>query len=269
MLHTENLHLRGAIRSVEKVMKVSIITASYKCAQTIEDCMQSIVVQTYPNIEHIIVDGGSKDGTLEVIDKYRDKIAKVVSEPDKGIYDAMNKGIKFATGNIVGIINSDDILADESVIEAVVSAMSYSNADSCYGDLVYVDRGNMDKVIRYWNAGEFQRERFRNGWMPPHPTFFVKKEVYEKYGPFNLEFPVTADYELMLRFLYKYNVSITYIPKVLVKMRTGGKSRPGVINTTKNMLENYRAWKINELEANPLTFFLKPLSKATQYIKSK
>jgi glycosyltransferase involved in cell wall biosynthesis len=250
-------------------MKISIITASFKCAQTIEDCIQSIISQTYPDIEHIIIDGGSKDGTLEVINKYRDKIARVVSEPDKGIYDAMNKGIKLATGDIVGIINSDDVVADRTVAETVVKTMSDSNADSCYGNLVYVDRGNMDKVIRYWNAGEFQRERFRNGWMPPHPTFFVKRAIYEKYGLFNPDFPVAADYELMLRFLYKYNVSTTYIPKLLVRMRTGGKSRPGMINTAKNMLENYRAWKVNGLEINLLTFVMKPLSKATQYIRAK
>jgi glycosyltransferase involved in cell wall biosynthesis len=250
-------------------MKISLITASFQCAQTIEDCIQSIINQTYPNIEHIIIDGGSKDGTLEVINKYRDKIAKVVSEPDRGIYDAMNKGIKLAIGDIIGIINSDDVVADRTVVETLVKAMSDSNADSCYGDLVYIDRENMDKVIRYWNAGQFQRERFRNGWMPPHPTFFVKRALYEKYGLFNLDFPVTADYELMLRFLYKYNVSTTYIPKVLVKMRTGGKSRPGLINTAKNMRENYRAWKENGLDASLLTFVMKPLSKATQYLKAK
>lgn len=250
-------------------MKISIITVVFNGTETIEDCIKSVDRQTYHNIEHIIIDGGSKDGTLEIINKYKDKIAKLVSEPDKGIYDAMNKGIKLATGDVVGIINSDDVVANESVIETVVKAMSDSNADSCYGDLVYVDGENIDKVIRFWNAGEFRRDLFRNGWMPPHPTFFVKKELYEKYGLFNLDFPVTADYELMLRFLYKYNVSTTYIPKVLVKMRTGGESRPGIINTAKNMLENYRAWKVNGLETNLLTFVMKPLSKATQYIKSK
>jgi len=250
-------------------MKISIITASFNCAQTIEDCIQGIVDQTYPDIEHIIIDGGSRDRTLEVINKNRDKIAKIVSEPDKGIYDAMNKGIGLATGDIIGIINSDDVVADTSVIETVVKCLSERNADTCYGDLVYVDRENTDKVIRYWKAEDFHRERFRNGWMPPHPAFFVKKEIYDQYGLFNLNFPVAADYELMLRFLYKYNVSTTYIPKVLVKMRTGGKSRPGVINTAKNMLENYRAWKVNGLETNLLTFIMKPLSKATQYIKAK
>ena len=250
-------------------MKISIITASLKCSQTIEDCIQSIINQTYSNIEHIIIDGGSRDGTLGVINKYRDKITKVVSEPDKGIYDAMNKGIKLATGDVVGILNSDDIYADKFVVENVLQTMSDGKVDTCYGDLAYVDREDTKKIIRNWKGGEFNKLNFKRGWMPPHPTFFVKKEIYEKYGLFNLDFPVTADYELMLRFLYKYNVSTTYIPGVLVKMRTGGKSRPGMINTARNMLENYRAWKVNGLETNLLTFVMKPLSKAKQYLKSK
>ncbi|MBE0427868.1 MAG: glycosyltransferase [Nitrospirae bacterium] len=250
-------------------MKTSIITASFNCAQTIEDCIQSIINQTYPDIEHIVIDGGSKDGTLEVINKYRDKIAKLVSEPDKGIYDAMNKGLRYTTGDIVGILNSDDVYADEYVLENVVKAMSENNVDTCYGDIVYVERDNMEKVVRDWKGGEFNKQNFRKGWMPPHPTFFVRKEIYQKYGVFNTDFPIAADYELMLRFLYKHNISTVYIPRLLVKMRTGGKSKPELNRIAKNMLENYRAWKVNGLEPNLLTFIMKPLSKATQYMKGK
>ncbi len=189
-----------------------------------------------------------------------------MSEPDRGIYDAMNKGFKLATGDIIGILNSDDIYADASVVESVVTALSENNADSCYGDLVYVDREDTNKVIRVWNAGNFNRERFEKGWMPPHPTFFVRREVYEKYGLLNLDFPLAADYELMLRFLYKYNVSTTHIPRVLVKMRMGGTSKPGMY-TLGAIRENYQAWKFNGLKY-PITLLLKPFSKIPQFFKA-
>lgn len=248
-------------------MKVSIITAVFNNRESIEDCIKSVLSQTYLNIEHIIIDGGSTDGTLDVIGKYRDKIATIISEPDNGIYDAMNKGIRIATGDIVGTLNSDDIYANEFVIENVVKAISESNVESCYGDLVYVDRNNTDKVIRYWKADNFQKERFKKGWMPPHPTFFMKRNIYERYGLLNLDFPLAADYEIMLRFLYKYDVSTTYIPKVLVKMRTGGTSNPGMY-TIRAIMENYRAWKVNGLNPNLTTFLLKPLSKIPQFFKA-
>lgn len=250
-------------------MKVSIVTAVFNGADTIEDSMRSTCGQTYTNIEHIVIDGGSTDGTLDIIRKYRHKIAKLVSEPDNGIYGAMNKGIRNATGDIIGILNSDDLYVDENVIGDVVNAISENNVDSCYGDLLYVERKDTNEIVRVWNSGVYDRESFRKGWMPPHPTFFVKRSIYEKYGFFNTDFRIAADYELMLRFLYRYNVSTAYIPRVLVKMRTGGKSRPDVIRVAKNMIENYRAWKVNGLKPNPTTFVLKPLSKAVQYIKAK
>ena len=246
-------------------MKISIVTAVFNGAETIEDCIKTVIGQTYSDIEHIIIDGGSTDGTLDLLKQYEDNIAKIVSGSDNGIYDAMNKGIKLAKGDVVGILNSDDMYADEFVIENVVKATSENKVDTSYGDLVYVDQDNTNKIIRHWKSGNFYRERFKKGWMPPHPTFFVKKHIYDQYGIFNLEFPLAADYELMLRFLYKYNVSTAYIPEFLVKMRTGGCCRPGILNTSKNVIENYRAWKINGLNPNPITFVLKPLSKTLQY----
>jgi len=179
-------------------MKVSIITAVFNGVKTLEDCIKSVVAQTYTKTEHIIIDGGSTDGTVEVIERHRDKIAKVISEPDNGIYDAMNKGIRAATGDIVGILNSDDMYANEFVIERVVKAISEDNVESCYGDLVYVDRDDIAKIKRQWRAGEYKKERFKTGWMPPHPTFFVKREIYERYGLLNIDFPLAADYEIML-----------------------------------------------------------------------
>ena len=244
-------------------MKVTIITPTYNSSKTIEHCLRSIHSQTYPHIEHIIIDGGSMDGTVDIIRKYEDKIACWISEKDNGIYDAINKGIRRATGEAIGILHSDDFYADSYVIEGVVKQLKEKKTDSCYGDLVYVDRNDTSKIVRYWRAGGFKKERFKFGWMPPHPTFFCKREIYEKYGLLNLDFPLASDYELMLRFLYKYGVSTTYISKVLVKMRTGGTSKPG--NYTLGAIrENYRAWKVNNLYYPP-TMLLKPFLKLIQY----
>ena len=158
-------------------MKVSILTAAYNSSETLEDCLQSVRNQTYPSIEHIIIDGGSTDGTIGIIKRYEGKIASWVSEPDNGIYDAMNKGLRLASGDIIGILNSDDMYADNSEIETVVRTITENNVDSCYGDLVYVDRNDTEKIARYWKAGEYKKEKFKTGWMPPHPAFFVKKEI--------------------------------------------------------------------------------------------
>lgn len=251
-------------------MKVSIITVCYNSVDTIEDAIKSVLSQSYPDIEYIVVDGGSTDGTLEIIGKYRDKIAKFVSEPDRGIYDAMNKGIKLAAGEIVGILNSDDFYADENAVKKIVEAIEKEKADICWGDLVYVVKNNTDKVVRFWKSSEYQEKKFRQGWHPPHPSFFVKKQVYEKCGVFNLDFKIAADYELMLRFLEKCGVKPCYIPQVLVKMRTGGKSNfMNVFTVIKANLESYQAWKANGLKGGCLAVFLKPLSKIKQFFKSK
>lgn len=250
-------------------VKVSIITVVLNNVQHIEDCMNSVIQQAYKNVEYIIIDGGSTDGTIDIIKKYEKQISMWVSEPDRGIYDAMNKGIIKSTGDIIGILNSDDVYANEKAIGRVIACFSNTNADTCYGDLVYVDRRDIKKNIRYWKSNSYHKDNFRRGWMPPHPTFFVKRKIYPKYGGFNLSFPLAADYELMLRFLYRQEVSTAYIPECLVKMRTGGSSHPGLLNTCKNMGENYRAWKVNGLSTNPLTFFMKPLFKTLQYVKMK
>jgi len=244
---------------------VSVITVVFNNKDTIESTIKSVLGQTYKNIEYIVVDGGSTDGTVDVIKKYNKYISKWISEPDNGIYDGMNKGIKMATGQIIGILNSDDVCADNKVIEVVVKAIEENSADCCWGDLVYIDRENTDKIIRYWKSSEFKEGKFKRGWMPPHPTFFVKKYVYEKYGYFNLDFPIAADYELMLRLLEKYKIRSCYIPKVLVKMRTGGKSNRSLVNIIKANIECYKAWKVNELSINPLVFLIKPASKIFQF----
>lgn len=249
------------------ILKVSIITVVLNGGQTIEDCIKGIYCQNYPNIEHIIIDGGSSDDTLGIIKKYQSNIACLISEPDHGIYYAMNKGIGLATGDIIGILNCDDIYVDKYVISDTVAAMLQNNVDTCYGDLQYVKREDISQIVRYWRSGTFSKNRFKYGWMPPHPTFFVKKIIYEKYGLFNTDLITVADYELMLRFLYKYNVSTVYIPRVLIKMRTQGNSRPGLRNTLRMMREEYRAWKSDNLNPNIVTFILKRLIKLRQFLK--
>ena len=244
--------------------KVSIVTAVLNGVATIEGCIKSVAGQNYPNLEHIIVDGGSKDGTIDVIKRNNKRIAHWITEPDNGVYDAMNKGINAATGDIVGTLNSDDIFTDECALARAINAICDQHVDSCYADLVYVDRADTSRIVRIWRAGPYEKKKFRAGWMPPHPTFFVKRWVYEKYDLLKLDFPLAADYELMLRFLYKHEISTTYIPEVLVKMREGGASRPGMY-TVKSMVENYRAWKVNGLSYPP-TVLLKPFLKISQFL---
>jgi glycosyltransferase involved in cell wall biosynthesis len=248
-------------------LKVSIITVVLNGQQTIEDCLRSVYCQTYPDIEHIVIDGGSKDGTLGVIERCQGRISRLISEPDNGIYDAMNKGIKQATGDIIGILNCDDIYANNDVIASVVTTMQKNNADTCYGDLLYVKRSDISFVVREWYGKSFSKSKFKYGWMPPHPTFFVKRSVYSKFGLFNTSLDIAADYELMLRFLYKNNVTVVYLPKILVKMRSQGRSSPSLLNTAKMICEEYKAWKINKLKVTFLTFILKRLRKTHQFFK--
>jgi glycosyltransferase involved in cell wall biosynthesis len=250
-------------------MKVSIITITYNSAETIEDTIQSVLSQDYPNIEYIIVDGASKDRTLEIIKKYKDSISNVVSERDKGIYDAMNKGVALATGDVIGILNSDDFYSDNTVISDIVRTISTANSDACYADLVYVDRTATDKVIRSWKSGEYRHGDFLRGWMPPHPTFFVKRDVYLTHGAYSLDLRSAADYELMLRFIHKHGISVAYLPRVITKMRAGGQSNVTLKNRWRANQEDRLAWKMNGLQPGFLTLVRKPLSKLIQYIPGR
>jgi len=242
-------------------LKVSVITAVFNGAKTIQDCIKSVSGQIYPNIEHIIIDGGSTDGTLEVIKRYTEKRVNIVSEPDNGIYDALNKGIRQASGEVIGLLYSDDFYAHDRVIEKVADIFMKYNIDSCYGDLQYVDKNNPDKVIRYWKSSQYRHGKFKYGWMPPHSTFFVKKEIYNKYGYFNTNFKIAADYELMLRFLEKHKISTYYTPEVFIKMRIGGTSNRNIKNLIIKSNEDYRAWKVNNLNGGFYTILLKNLCK--------
>lgn len=245
-------------------MKISIITAVFNNREYIEDCIKSVLGQTYKDIEYILVDGGSTDGTLEVIKKYEDRISKWVSEPDRGTYDALNKGMGMATGDVIGFLHSDDIYVNECVVEKVAQAFMSYNVRSVYGDLIYVDKTN-SSVIRYWKAGEYRDHLIRWGWMPPHPTFFVKKEVYEKHGCFNTSLKIAADYEMVLRLLGKQKITTHYVPEVLVRMRIGGVSNGNIRNLVRKTMEDYRALKMSGLNGGILTLLFKNFSKVPQF----
>lgn len=247
--------------------KISIITVCYNSEKTIEDTIQSVINQTYENIEYIIIDGKSSDSTLFIINKYKNNISLIISEKDKGIYDAINKGIDLATGEIIGNLNSDDFYIDNNVIEDVVTQLQQTKAKGLYADLIYVDNENTNKITRLWKSNEYKKDMFLKGWMPPHPTFFVKKEIYQRYGKFNLDFTSAADYELMLRFIHKHEISLTYLPRVIVKMRVGGISNASLKNRIRANREDKKAWLINGLKPHPFTLILKPISKLSQFLK--
>lgn len=246
-------------------MKVSIITATYNSAQTIRDSLESVASQTYADIEHIIVDGASTDKTLEIVKQFP-HVTKIISERDQGIYDAMNKGICIATGDVIGILNSDDYYIYPNVINEIIQKLVGSQADSIYADLDYVDGNDSKKVLRRWQSKQVGSQSFRFGWMPPHPTFFVKKKLYDKFGRFNLEMGTAADYELMLRFLERYKCSVVYLPKTIIHMRAGGASNATLSARLKANKMDHRAWEINGLKPGLFTFLLKPLRKVFQYL---
>ena len=246
-------------------MKISIITATYNSAVTITDTMRSIAEQDHPNIEHIIIDGGSSDDTVTIVRAFP-HVAKVVSEKDKGIYDAMNKGIAIATGDIIGILNSDDVYTHEKVLSKIASAFADPAIDVVYADLQYVDAENTNRTIRTWKAGNYRPGLFYYGWMPPHPTFFVRKKVYAAAGTFNISLRSSADYELMLRILLRNKARAGYIPEILVRMRAGGQSNATLKNRVMANREDRMAWQLNGLKPYFFTLYLKPLRKISQFI---
>lgn len=229
---------------------VSIITVVWNNKDTIKDAIDSVLNQTYKDIEYIIVDGASTDGTVEVVQSYGDKIAKFVSEPDKGLYDAMNKGIALATGDVIGILNSDDFYIDQYVIENIVKLFEEKEIDSLFADLIYVRPENLDKTVRYYDSSQFKPEKFAYGWMPAHPTFFVKKSAYDKYGLFKTDYKIAADYELLVRFLYKYKLPYFYFQKPIIKMRVGGVSTSGFKSNWILNQEIIRACQENGIDTN-------------------
>jgi len=246
--------------------KISIITVTYNSAQTLEHTIQSVLLQDHPDIEYIIVDGQSTDETLSVIRKYRHKIDHFVSEKDDGLYYALNKGIALATGDIIGILHADDFYIDDHVLSKIATTFEKSGADAVYADLFYVDKDDTEKIVRKWRSGEYKEGKFLWGWMPPHPTFFVKRDIYAKYGAFNTSLRSAADYELMLRFIHKHKIKLAYLPEYIVKMRTGGQSNASIKNRVKANQEDRKAWEMNGLKPYFFTLTLKPLRKIFQFL---
>ncbi len=246
-------------------MVISIITATYNSSATVEDTLLSVKNQQGVSVEHIIVDGGSKDNSLDIIKQFP-HVTKIISEPDNGIYDAMNKGLALATGDIVGILNSDDVYTHEHVLEKIAGIFEDEKVDVCYADLQYVQQNNLDKIVRNWKAGQFSARSFYWGWMPPHPTVFVRRHVYDKVGDFNTILKSAADYELLLRIFVKSDFNIGYLPEYIVKMRAGGISNASLKNRLRANGEDKKAWKLNELTPYFFTCYIKPLRKVFQFL---
>ncbi len=246
-------------------MKVSIITVTYNSEKYLQDCIQSVKNQTYGNIQHIIVDGKSTDNTLKIIKKNEGSISRWISEPDRGMYDAINKGINLASGDIIGILNSDDILAGPNVIMDIVSHFEETGTDAVYGDLLYVDPTNINVVHRYWKGLPFKRNRFRYGWMPAHPTFYLRRELIQQFGGYKNHYYTAADYEFMARYLYRHHVNAAYLPELLVKMRSGGVSNTNIYARLRANRRDYLAMKQNRVPFALLVSILKPLIKIPQF----
>jgi glycosyltransferase len=254
---------------------ISIITVVKDNKEFIEDAIKSVLLQTYPAIEYIIIDGASTDGTLGIIEKLASqnindkKISRWISEPDDGIYDAMNKGINISTGDIIGFLHSDDMFAGDNVIEKIAGKFNLPDVNAVYSDLVYVTKGDTNKVLRYWKAGNFSLNSLKFGWMPPHPTFFVRKSLYQKYGLFDTSLKIASDYDMILRLLNNNPDSITYINDVLMKMRLGGKSNRSLKNILTKSIEDYKALKKNDFSLPAFTLLLKNIRKLNQFFYNK
>lgn len=248
--------------------RISVITVVKNGAATIRDCIESVRNQDHP-VEHVFVDGASRDGTPDIIREHAAEDSRIVSEPDDGIYDAMNKGISLTTGDVVGMLNADDFYAHNKVISTVADAFRDRAVDACYGDLIYVDPQRTDSVIRYWKSCSATDRLLYCGWMPPHPTLFVRRNIYQEFGGFRTDLGSAADYELTLRFFLKYRIRAVYIPQLLVTMRSGGASNATLSNRLMVNLWVYRAWRINGLKPKLWTIPARLLSKFIQYYSGR
>lgn len=252
-------------------MKISIITTSYNSAHTLRDTMESVLRQTYTDYEYIVVDGASKDGTVDIIREYEPRFEgrmRWVSEPDRGIYDAMNKGVAMATGDVVGLLNSDDFYASDDILATIASEFSKSgNLDAIYGDVHYVDETDTTKVVRYYSSRKFTRKRMLMGYMPAHPSFYVRRECYEKYGSFDTSYRVAADFENLLRLIYVNKIHTRYVAKDFVAMRMGGASSSGFSSYLRIAADHFSAFKKNGLRPKYILYFLRYAKKLLEFSK--
>ncbi len=245
-------------------MKISIITATYISEKNISSCLQSVAGQSFKNIEHVVIDGGSTDKTLEIVESFQ-SVSKTISEPDKGIYDALNKGIRLATGDIIGFLHSDDELAAPDTIQKIVEVFTNINVQGVYGNLVFVN--NDDKVVRTWQSKPFERKNIKNGWMPPHPTLFLGKEVYEKHGLFDISFKTAGDYDFMLRVMKDKEMELVYLPEVITRMRMGGVSTGNLKQLYIKSKEDIKALRKNGFRLPFLILAAKNFRKLPQLLK--
>lgn len=244
--------------------KISVVTAVYNRRDTVAFALESVLAQTHPNVELVVIDGASTDGTRDVLELYRARIPELVSEPDKGIYDALNKGIRRSHGDVVGFLHADDMFAHDAVLQHIAAAFEASNAEAVYGDLVYVDKEDPSRIVRYWKAGTVNAAKLQQGWMPPHPTFYVKRKVYERLGLFDTRYRIAADYDSVVRFLFLGGISVAYIPEVLVRMRVGGVSNQSLASITRKSREDYDILRRHGVGGLP-TLLRKNLSKLGQF----
>lgn len=246
--------------------KVSIITVCYNSEKTLEQTIQSVLAQDYPFIEYVVIDGSSNDSSLEIINKYKSQIAHFVSEPDKGIYDAMNKGIALATGDVVGMLNSDDFYLSASSVSFLINELIKNDTDSVFADLIIVDPNDTKIIKRYYDSSSWSPKRFRYGWMPAHPTFFIKKKYYDQHGVFSLNYKIASDFDMLIRLLYKGKASYTYLAKPVIMMRMGGASTKGLINSFKLNCEIVKACRSHGVWTNLILVMLKIPAKLYETI---
>jgi glycosyltransferase len=246
-------------------MRVSVIVSVFNSKDTIYDAINSIVLQDYDNIECVVVDAGSIDGTINIIKSFGNRISIFVSEPDNGIYDGLNKGISLATGDVMAFLHSDDVYTNKTVISDIVNCFD-NNTQGVYGDLVYTDKVDVNKVFRYWKSCDFLPSLLSKGWMPPHPTLFLRREVYQKYGAFDTSFKIAGDYDFMLRIL-KDNITVKYLPQVIYKMRLGGESNRSIKNILDKSKEDLRAMRKNKINNPFFALFYKNVSKIMQLVR--
>jgi len=246
-------------------MKVSIVTTTYNSAATVRDTLESVKMQEHPNIEHIVVDGRSSDSTVDIVSSYP-HVAQFVSEEDQGLYDAINKGIRMSTGDIVGILNSDDFFPEADVISSIVSVFEKERVDAVYGDIAFVKPEDLRKIVRYYSSKKFHPKKFARGYMPAHPSFYVKRSCFEKLGYYQLDYKIAADFELLMRFFMDPHITSRYIQKVIVYMRTGGVSNKNVLSRYILNKEIIKACKENGVDTNMLYVSLKYFNKIFEYI---
>jgi glycosyltransferase involved in cell wall biosynthesis len=245
-------------------LKLSLVTIVYNAQDTIRQCIQSVINQNYPDLEYIIIDGGSTDGTLQIIKEYSGHIQVLISEPDRGIYDAMNKGVTLATGEIVGMLNADDHFAGDDVLRSVAGAFEQEDIDALYGDLDIIDQSG--RVVRKWRSGQYNRNSFKLGFMPPHPTFYCRRGLFSQFGLYSLDHGSAADYELMLRFMYRHQVRSYHLKNIMVNMRAGGVSNKNLMNRIKAWQFDLLAMRQNKIPFPILPLVLKPLRKIVQFL---